>query len=50
MENTCCLACGEQLPEALAQAGSLRCQDCRDANAPLDPDLCADGDEEQQAA
>ncbi len=35
-----CLACGEQLPEALLLGGSLRCQDCRDANEPLDPELC----------
>jgi hypothetical protein len=24
----------------LLVAGSLRCQDCRDADEPLDPDLC----------
>ncbi|MBV8080548.1 MAG: hypothetical protein JO186_09280 [Actinobacteria bacterium] len=36
-----CLACGRALPEALLLAGSLRCQDCRDADKPLDPELCA---------
>jgi hypothetical protein len=30
-----CLACGDALPPALACSGSLRCHDCRDANAPL---------------
>jgi hypothetical protein len=30
-----CLACGRLLDESLAVAGSLRCLDCRDANAAL---------------
>jgi hypothetical protein len=42
MGDKCCLACGTDLPEPLYWAGSLRCQDCRDAEAPLDPELCAD--------
>jgi len=36
----CCLACGDDLPEPLLFAGSLRCQDCRDSDEPLDPELC----------
>jgi len=42
MESSRCLACGADLPELLAHAGSLRCQDCRDAETPLDPELCED--------
>jgi hypothetical protein len=30
-----CLACGDELPESLRAAGSLRCHDCRELNAPL---------------
>jgi hypothetical protein len=30
-----CLACGRDLDEPLAVVGSLRCLDCRAANAPL---------------
>jgi hypothetical protein len=41
MNTAICLACGQELSEPLAAAGSLRCQDCRDADAPLDPALCA---------
>ena len=48
MDTARCLACGEALPEALALGGSLRCQDCRDADVPLDPELC--GDEQRGAA
>jgi hypothetical protein len=45
-----CLACGEELSEPLLVAGSLRCQDCRDADEPLDPDLCAGGEELEAVA
>jgi hypothetical protein len=31
-----CLACGDDLPPPLARAGSLRCHDCRSAEAPLE--------------
>jgi hypothetical protein len=41
-----CLACGEELQPALADAGSLRCQDCRDTHAPLRADFAT----EQRAA
>jgi hypothetical protein len=34
-----CLACGDELPLALHRTGSVRCQDCRDAAAPLSLDL-----------
>jgi hypothetical protein len=34
-----CLACGVKLSELLARCASLRCADCRDANAPLRPEL-----------
>ena len=34
-----CYACGEPLDRPLVNAGSLRCLDCRAANAPLDPRL-----------
>ena len=34
-----CFACGEPLDRPLVNAGSLRCLDCREANAPLDPRL-----------
>jgi len=44
-----CLACGEELPEPLIFAGSLRCQDCRDADEPLDPQLCLLGEERDAA-
>jgi hypothetical protein len=44
-----CLACGEELPEPLLLAGSLRCQDCRDANEPLDPELCLRAEELEAA-
>jgi hypothetical protein len=30
-----CLACGAELATPLAEAGSLRCHDCRGAHAPL---------------
>jgi hypothetical protein len=30
-----CFACGAELVPSLEHAGSLRCQDCRDAGAPL---------------
>jgi hypothetical protein len=30
-----CFACGAELVPSLEEAGSLRCQDCRDAAAPL---------------
>jgi hypothetical protein len=49
METGSCLACGEELPEALLVAGSLRCQDCRDAGEPLDPELCALIDQDKAA-
>jgi hypothetical protein len=34
-----CLACGRPLEAPLSVAGSLRCLDCREANAVLDPRL-----------
>ena len=49
MEAPICLACGEELPDVLARGGSLRCQDCRDSRAPLDPGLC-EPEEESEAA
>jgi hypothetical protein len=49
MADACCLACGTTLSEALCRAGSLRCQDCRDAEAPLDPELCGDVEELEAA-
>ena len=36
-----CLACGKRLDNALSVAGSLRCQDCRNIQAPLNPELVA---------
>ena len=36
-----CLACGRGLDEPLAAVGSLRCLDCRAANAPLNQRLVA---------
>jgi hypothetical protein len=30
-----CLACGGPIEDCLARAGSLRCHDCRDGDAPL---------------
>ena len=36
-----CLACGKRLDNPLSLAGSLRCQDCRTVQAPLDPELVA---------
>jgi hypothetical protein len=36
-----CLACGELLPDALVRCASLRCADCRDERAPIDPRLLA---------
>jgi hypothetical protein len=36
-----CLACGKQLEAALSMAGSLRCLDCRAAEAPLNPQIVA---------
>jgi len=34
-----CLACGDALSPALARSASLRCHDCRDAAAPIRPEL-----------
>jgi hypothetical protein len=39
-----CYACGEPLDRPLVNAGSLRCLDCRAANAPLDPELAPGSD------
>jgi hypothetical protein len=36
-----CLACGRGLDEPLAVVGSLRCLDCRAANAALNPRFVA---------
>lgn len=36
-----CLACGKPLEPTLQLLGSLRCLDCRDTQAPLDPVLVA---------
>ena len=49
MDAQCCLACGEELSEPLLLAGSLRCQDCRDADEPLDPELCVRAEEREAA-
>ena len=32
-----CLACGAEIESALSRLGSLRCHDCRDTTARLDP-------------
>ena len=32
-----CLACGAEIEAALSRLGSLRCHDCRDMTARLDP-------------
>jgi hypothetical protein len=45
-----CLACGGELPEFLAKACSLRCNDCRDAHAELDPALCDEQETEAHRA
>ena len=42
--TTICLACGDVLSRDLESVGAMRCQDCRDTDAPLRPDLL-----EQQA-
>jgi hypothetical protein len=34
-----CLACGVELSPTLERSGSLRCHDCRDADAPLRSEL-----------
>jgi hypothetical protein len=34
-----CLACGKPVEAALSHLGSLRCVDCRDAHAVLNPKL-----------
>ncbi len=34
-----CFSCGAQLAPTLARLASLRCHDCRDTRAPLDPRL-----------
>ena len=49
MNTRICLACGEELPDPLARAGSLRCQDCRDRDAPLDPGICLPADQLEAA-
>jgi hypothetical protein len=36
-----CLACGQPLEAPLSIVGSLRCLDCRDVQAPLNPELVA---------
>jgi hypothetical protein len=36
-----CLACGKQLEPTLQVLGSLRCLDCRESQALLDPALVA---------
>jgi hypothetical protein len=36
-EQRFCLACGKALEPTLEHLGSLRCLDCRDGNAQLDP-------------
>jgi len=38
-----CLACGGPLAALLFFTGSVRCQDCRDAKAPLRVELVAPG-------
>ncbi len=44
-----CLACGCRLERPLAVVGSLRCQDCRAANAVLNQRLVADAEGSQRA-
>jgi hypothetical protein len=34
-----CLSCGSELQPTLAEAGSLRCHDCRARERPLRPEL-----------
>jgi len=34
-----CLACGEELPPSLESAGSVRCLDCRESDAPVSAEL-----------
>jgi hypothetical protein len=34
---TNCLACGAKIASSLSRLGSLRCHDCRDTEARLDP-------------
>jgi hypothetical protein len=38
-----CLACGLELSLTLERSGSLRCHDCRDADAPLRSELVDEG-------
>jgi len=40
-----CFSCGAELVPSLEEAGSLRCQDCRDAVAPLRPHLVPEPEE-----
>jgi hypothetical protein len=40
-EPALCLACGKRLEASLSVLGSLRCLDCRDAQATLNPELVA---------
>jgi hypothetical protein len=34
-----CFSCGDDLSESLQRSASLRCHDCRDTGAPLNPEL-----------
>jgi hypothetical protein len=38
-ERVHCLACGKPVEASLSHLGSLRCVDCRDAHAALNPEL-----------
>jgi hypothetical protein len=38
-ETHTCLSCGTTMAACLRRTGSLRCHDCRDANAPLRAEL-----------
>jgi len=42
--GTTCLCCGTPLAGLLERLGSLRCDECRDAGARIDPALVPDSD------
>jgi hypothetical protein len=45
-----CLACDGPLEELLRQTGSIRCLDCRELHAPLDPTLVSESRARRLAA
>lgn len=48
--NATCLACGAGMAPSLVLAASLRCHDCRDADAPLRAELVEPKPELRKAA